>query len=90
MNSWVGAYFCILSVEMAYGKHIVGPHLGFTSPWGPTLYSNSLSLLPMAAIGLAILEDGGGLRCMTLWQATWSCNLGSLPRRRVADSPESS
>jgi len=53
---WVGAYFCILSVEMAYGKHIVGPHLGFTSPWGPTLYSNSLSLLPMAAIGLAASE----------------------------------
>ena len=57
MNSWVGAYFCILSVEMAYGKHIVGPHLGFTSPWGPTLYSNSLSLLPMAAIGLSLLEE---------------------------------
>ena len=52
MNSWVGAYFCIISVEMAYGKHIVGPHLGFTSLWGPTLYANSLSLLPMAAIGL--------------------------------------
>ena len=34
--TWVTAYFVIISVEMAYGKHIVGPHLKFASMWGPT------------------------------------------------------
>ena len=29
--TWVTAYFLIISVEMCYGKHIVGPHLGFAS-----------------------------------------------------------
>ena len=28
---WVSAYFVIISFEMAYGKHIVGPHLNFAS-----------------------------------------------------------
>eukprot|EP00965_Chrysotila_dentata_P256732 6212646-Pleurochrysis_carterae.AAC.1 len=27
--SQVGAYFFIISIEMVYGKHIVGPQLGF-------------------------------------------------------------
>ena len=31
--SWVSAYFCIISVAMAYGKYIVGPHLGLKSMW---------------------------------------------------------
>lgn len=35
--TWVSAYFLIISVEMAYGKHIVGPHLKFASMWGPTM-----------------------------------------------------
>jgi hypothetical protein len=29
--TWVSAYFVIISFEMAYGKHIVGPHLSFAS-----------------------------------------------------------
>lgn len=29
--TWVSAYFVIISFEMAYGKHIVGPHLQFAS-----------------------------------------------------------
>lgn len=54
--SWVTAYFFIISVEMAYGKHIVGPHLSFASMWGPTMYSNTLSIPPMLAIGLMTAE----------------------------------
>jgi len=50
--TWVTAYFLIISVEMAYGKHIVGPHLAFNSMWGPTLYTNTLSVPPMVTIGL--------------------------------------
>ena len=34
---WALAYFCVLSVEMCWGKHIVGPHLGLKSMWGPVL-----------------------------------------------------
>ena len=50
------AYFLIISVEMAYGKHIVGPHLGFASMWGPTLYTNTISVPPMLAIGMLSSE----------------------------------
>ena len=50
---WVTTYFVIISVEMAYGKHIVGPQNEFASMWGPTLYTNALSLLPMLAVGVA-------------------------------------
>jgi multidrug transporter EmrE-like cation transporter len=46
------SYFLIISVEMAYGKHIVGPHLTFASMWGPTLYTNTISIPPMVTIGL--------------------------------------
>mmetsp|Transcript_7794 Transcript_7794/g.22817 ORF Transcript_7794/g.22817 Transcript_7794/m.22817 type:complete len:449 (-) Transcript_7794:143-1489(-) len=49
--SWATAYFFIISVEMAYGKHIVGPHLKFKSLWGPTIYTNALAVLPMLAVG---------------------------------------
>ena len=54
---WVSAYFVIISLEMAYGKHIVGPHLGFASMWGPTLYTNFISIPPMLSIGLATHEE---------------------------------
>jgi drug/metabolite transporter (DMT)-like permease len=54
--TWVTAYFVIISVEMAYGKHIVGPHLKFASMWGPTMYTNVISILPMATIGLVTHE----------------------------------
>lgn len=56
--TWVTAYFLIISVEMAYGKHIVGPHLAFNSMWGPTLYTNTLSVPPMLTIGLLSHEAG--------------------------------
>lgn len=32
--TWTLLYFFVISVEMAYGKHIVGPHIGFESMWG--------------------------------------------------------
>ena len=54
---WVSAYFVIISLEMAYGKHIVGPQLGFASMWGPTLYTNFISIPPMLSIGLATHEE---------------------------------
>jgi len=54
--TWVSAYFVIISFEMAYGKHIVGPHLNFASMWGPTLYTNTISVPPMLTIGVLTHE----------------------------------
>jgi len=54
---WVILYFVVISFEMALGKYIVGPHLNFASMWGPTLYTNAISIPPMAMIGLATDEQ---------------------------------
>ena len=63
--TWVTAYFIIISVEMAYGKHIVGPHLKFASMWGPTMYTNTFSIPPMAAIG-CVQSDPPPSHCVSL------------------------
>ena len=55
--TWVSAYFLIISVEMCYGKFIVGPHIGLKSMWGPTMYTNVLSIVPMASAGLIAHEQ---------------------------------
>lgn len=54
---------------MAYGKHIVGPHLQFASMWGPTLYTNTISIGPMATIGLLAGEAG---KWGSIEWTTWS------------------
>ena len=53
---WALVYFVVLSVEMAYGKHIVGPHLGLKSMWGPVMYTNTLAAPLMLAVGVATGE----------------------------------
>ncbi|EOD34948.1 hypothetical protein EMIHUDRAFT_227963 [Emiliania huxleyi CCMP1516] len=58
----ITVYFLVVAVESAYGKHIVGPHLGFGSMWGPTLYTNTISIPPMVAIGLLSGEQEALLR----------------------------
>ena len=70
--TWVTAYFMILSVEMAYGKHIVGPHLNFASMWGPTLYTNAISTPVMLSIGL--LTDEPSRLVRVVW-TPWVCAL---------------
>jgi len=70
--TWVSAYFVIISFEMAYGKHIVGPHLSFASMWGPTLYTNTVSVPPMLTIGLLTHENEKLLR------ADWSAGAIAL------------
>ena len=70
--SWVTCYFFIISIEMAYGKYIVGPHLGFKSMWGPTLYTNALSILPMLAIGFLTHEQN------RIENIVWSVSASSL------------
>ena len=65
--AWVTAYFFIISVEMAYGKLIVGSHLKLKSMWSPTLYTNTLSVGPMLLAGL--LTDETRLLRRTEWEA---------------------
>ena len=67
--TWVSAYFLIISVEMCYGKFIVGPHIGLKSMWGPTMYTNVLAILPMAAAGLLANEQ------QRLYAAEWNSSL---------------
>jgi drug/metabolite transporter (DMT)-like permease len=69
---WVILYFVVISFEMALGKYVVGPHLNFASMWGPTLYTNTLSIFPMALIGLASNEQS------RLCEVEWSVSLVCL------------
>ena len=82
--TWVSAYFAIISVEMAYGKFIVGPHLGLKSVWGPTMYTNVLSILPMAAAGALSHEQD------RLAAAHWSTSLVILLTMSCAAGPSPS
>ncbi len=65
--TWVGLYAVIVSFEMALGKYIVGPHLGFASMWGPVMYTNTLSIPPMVTIGVVTGEPA--LFCEAAWDA---------------------
>eukprot|EP00964_Phaeocystis_antarctica_P019494 scaffold10761_cov62-Phaeocystis_antarctica.AAC.8 len=70
--TWVSAYFLIISVEMCYGKFIVGPHIGLKSMWGPTMYTNVLAILPMATAGLLAHEQD------RLYATEWNSSLLTL------------
>jgi len=54
--SWVIAYTIVTATQMAYGKLIVGPEMKFSSMWGPTQYTNVLSILPMLVIAMVSNE----------------------------------
>ena len=69
---WVLLYCAVISVEMAYAKHIVGPQLGFKSMWGPVLYTNTISIVPMALIGILSGEQN------EVCSADWSASTFSL------------
>ena len=49
---WVIAYFFLITFEMTYGKKLTSS-VKMDSVWGPVLYCNLLSILPMGALGLA-------------------------------------
>ena len=54
--SWVSAYTAVTAIQMAYGKYIVGKDMEFRSMWGPTQYTNVLSIPPMIVIALVTNE----------------------------------
>ena len=47
---WVGAYFVSICASDVFGKHVVSSHR-FRSVWSSVLYTNALSVPPMAALG---------------------------------------
>ena len=50
---WVVAYFFLITIEMTYGKSLTSS-VKMDSVWGPVLYVNTLSILPMAMLGAGI------------------------------------
>ena len=48
---WVITYFFLITFEMTYGKKLTSS-VKMDSVWGPVLYCNLLSILPMGALGL--------------------------------------
>jgi GDP-mannose transporter len=49
--SWALVYFVLISVEMTYGKKLISS-VKMDSVWGPVLYCNALSVVPMFFMGL--------------------------------------
>lgn len=49
--SWAIIYFVLISVEMTYGKKLISS-VKMESVWGPVLYCNALSVVPMFFMGL--------------------------------------
>ena len=47
--TWVIIYFFLITLEMTYGKTLTSS-VQMDSVWGPVLYCNSLSILPMFAL----------------------------------------
>ena len=64
---WVFLYFWLLCFSMAYGKLVMG-RVPMKSIWGPTLYSNLLSIPPTLLFGLAAGEVS--LVAQTPWTLT--------------------
>lgn len=48
---WVFAYFFLITFEMTYGKKLTSS-VKMDSVWGPVLYCNLLSIVPMGALGI--------------------------------------
>lgn len=48
--SWVLAYFLLITFEMTYGK-LLTSSVKMESVWGPVLYCNALSIVPMFLLG---------------------------------------
>lgn len=52
---WVTLYFMLITVEMTYGK-VLTSNIKMQSVWGPVLYCNAFSVLPMFMISYSTGE----------------------------------
>ncbi|GAB5031638.1 Hypothetical protein NocV09_00601910 [Nannochloropsis oceanica] len=75
--SWAILYFVTICFEMTYGKKITSG-VRFNSMWGPTFYTNFLSVAPMFCLGylmgdfqdFSLMEGGSGLGGGEAWMWT--------------------
>lgn len=71
---WVGAYYVAICASDVFGKHIVSG-LRWQSMWGPTMYTNVLSTLPMLLFAL----PAGELRALAALDAgVWTARVACL------------
>ena len=70
--TWVIAYTLVTATQMAYGKYIVGPDMKFASMWGPTQYTNVLSIAPMLAIAMLSHEHDNLLKLSAPEHELWT------------------
>ena len=59
---WVGAYFVSICASDVFGKHVVSSHR-FRSVWSSVLYTNALSVPPMAALARSPASARARPRC---------------------------
>ena len=52
---WVILYFLLITIEMTYGKQLTST-INMKSVWGPVLYCNALSILPMFLLSFSMNE----------------------------------
>ena len=60
--TWVLIYFVLITLEMTYGKKLTST-VKMESVWGPVLYCNALSVVPMFLLGYA---EGGFIEKLSM------------------------
>ncbi len=80
---WVIIYFFLITIEMTYGKKLTSS-VQMNSVWGPVLYCNALSVIPMFCLGLSEGNFIGKLISLTeltfggICIIIFSCIVGTL------------
>jgi GDP-mannose transporter len=81
--AWVLVYFVLITIEMTYGKKLTST-VKMDSVWGPVLYCNALSVLPMFLLGSTEGQFTNKLSLLSslpsngLLVILFSCIVGSL------------
>ena len=80
---WVITYFFLITFEMTYGKKLTSS-VKMDSVWGPVLYCNLLSIVPMGALGIIsgdfdnITEHLASMNTVGWFLLIFSCIVGTL------------
>jgi drug/metabolite transporter (DMT)-like permease len=80
---WVIIYFLLITLEMTYGKVLISS-VKMESVWGPALYCNALSVVPMFVLGnydgklLLQMSEISSLSYSALAVLLFSCIVGTL------------
>lgn len=80
---WVITYFFLITFEMTYGKKLTSA-VKMDSVWGPVLYCNLLSIVPMGALGILsgdfdnVSEHLSSMNSVGWFLLIFSCIVGTL------------